>query len=97
MQNSKLPRIGVVLLLFLCFSGMYAFTVPELDMFQFAKDYGASASLWSEAFRYGNGRLLGNFVGFFFARHYAWAFLLMAVCMTAMAPRSLIRYTLRCA
>ena len=84
MQKAKfIPRLGTAAFLFLCFCGMYAFTVPELDMFQFAKDYRASASLWSEAFRYGNGRLLGNVTGFFFARHYAWAFLCMAVCMTA--------------
>ena len=81
-KHNIIHRLCIAAGLFLGFVGMYAFTVPELDMFQFAKDYGASASLWSEAFRYGNGRLLGNVTGFFFARHYAWAFLCMAVCMT---------------
>ena len=76
-------RAGAVALLFLCFCGMYCLTVPELDVFLFAQDYGASASLLADACRYGNGRLLGNWFGFFFSLRYAYAFLLMAGSMTA--------------
>ena len=63
---------------------MYVLTVPELDVFLFAKDYGTSSSLLADACSYGNGRLLGNWFGFFFSLHYAYAFLLMAGGMTAL-------------
>ena len=82
-QNAHVIRLLLYALIFLCFAGMFFFIVPQSDVLLFAHDGGSDAfGALETAFTYGNGRLLGNWVGMFFAHHFLWAFLPLAGCLT---------------
>ena len=74
-----LPYAGI----WLAFAGMFFFIVPQSDVLLFAHDprTGVSGAL-EAAYTYGNGRLLGNWVGMFFSHRFVWAFLPIACCLT---------------
>lgn len=71
------------LLLFLCFIAMYFFVVPDSDVIFFSRDYENSfTSIFSSAVNYGNGRYLGNILGFFSAFYFSWSFSFIALVLT---------------
>ena len=68
---------------FLGFCMMYIFIVPISDTFFFARDYENSISSFVEnALNYGNGRFIGNAIGFAFSHRFLYAFLLIAATLT---------------
>ena len=73
------------LITFLGFSAMYFFTTPDTDVFMFSRDYENSiSSIIYNALHYGNGRLLGNIIGFVFSMNFSYAFLVVAITLTLM-------------
>lgn len=71
------------ILIFIGFIGMYFFIIPDSDIFFFSRDYENSiGSFISNSLNYGNGRFLGNFIGFAFAHSFIFGFAFIAFVMT---------------
>ncbi len=71
------------ILTFLGFIGMYFFITPCSDIYFFTRDYENSVSSFiTNALYYGNGRFIGNFLGFASANYFILGFLIIAVVMT---------------
>ena len=71
------------LLTFLGFAAMYFFLIPDSDVFFFSRDYEKSiSSVLHNALYYGNGRLLGNIIGFGFSMNFLYSFLVVSVTLT---------------
>lgn len=71
------------IILFFGFAAMSLFEIPTSDIFFFTHDYENSiGSFISNALHYGNGRFLGNVLGFAFAHWFTYAFIVVAVTMT---------------
>lgn len=72
------------LITFLGFSAMYFFILPDTDVFLFSRDYENNiSSIFNNALHYGNGRLLGNMIGFAFSMNFFYAFLVVSITLTA--------------
>lgn len=73
------------ILIFIGFIGMYFFIIPDSDIFFFSRDYENSiGSFISNSLNYGNGRFLGNFIGFAFAHNFIFGFAFIALVMTVL-------------
>lgn len=71
------------ILTLICFAGMYFFITPCSDIWFFTRDYENSVSSFiTNALNYGNGRFIGNFLGFASANYFVLGFLIIAVVMT---------------
>lgn len=65
-------KAALYLLAFVGFAMSYLFTYPQYDVPIFCRDFsGDFISVVKEAVFYGNGRFLGNVLGFYFAHHFA--------------------------
>ena len=74
-MNDKKKSIAVLaamyLTVFIGFVLSYLFTYPQYDVLIFTKDFGGSFSeIIRESLFYGNGRFLGNVIGFWFSHHF---------------------------
>lgn len=71
------------ILTFIGFIGMYFFIIPDSDIIFFSRDYENSVgSFITNSLNYGNGRFLGNFIGFALAHNFFFGFLYIAAVMT---------------
>lgn len=71
------------LIAFVGFITMYFFIVPDSDAIYFSRDYEKTiSSILYNALHYGNGRLLGNIIGFTFSQYFISAFLIIAIALT---------------
>lgn len=67
------------LIIFVGFALSYMFTYPQYDVLLFTRDFkGDIQNVLSEALYYGNGRLLGNILGFYFSHHFTAAIFVTA-------------------
>ena len=71
------------LFVFLGFALSYMFTYPQYDVLIFTRDYESGfLTILNEAVHYGNGRLLGNVLGFYFSHHFTAAIFVTAFFLT---------------
>lgn len=71
------------IILFFGFAAMSLLEIPTSDIFFFTHDYENSiGSFISSSLNYGNGRFLGNALGFAFSHWFTYAFIVVAVTMT---------------
>lgn len=71
------------LIIFVGFALSYMFTYPQYDVLLFTRDFkGDIQSVLSEALYYGNGRFLGNILGFYFSHHFTAAIFVTAFFLT---------------
>lgn len=70
---------------FLLFSLMYFFILPQVDVFLFARAIdGSIADTVRYSLYYGNGRLLGNIIGVFFSYHFEFAWIIVSLFLTSL-------------
>ncbi len=85
MKKSRIITFAQYIIMFCGFALMYFFMLPNSDVFFFSADYkNVLPDLFNNALNYGNGRLLGNFIGFFFSLNFTYAFILLALMLTAL-------------
>lgn len=85
MNKSKSVVLSSVqyLIIFCGFALSYMFTYPQYDVLLFTRDFnGDIHSILNEALYYGNGRLLGNILGFYFSHHFTAAIFVTAFFLT---------------
>lgn len=71
------------IIIFVGFVLSYMFTYPQYDVLLFTRDFkGDIRSVLSEAVYYGNGRFLGNVLGFYLSHHFTAAFFVTAFFLT---------------
>lgn len=82
-MTKKRTAIFEYFLAFIGFIGMYFFITPDSDIFFFSRDYENSiGSFIGNSLNYGNGRFLGNFLGFAFSHNFIFGFAFIAAVMT---------------
>ena len=82
-QKQLLVSCVSYIFVFLGFALSYMFTYPQYDVLIFTRDYdGNFLNILSEAIHYGNGRLLGNVLGFYFSHHFTAAIFVTAFFLT---------------
>ncbi len=82
MNKSKSVILSSVII-FIGFAISYMFTYPQYDVLLFTRDFkGDIHSVLSEALYYGNGRFLGNVLGFYFSHHFTAAIFATAFFLT---------------
>lgn len=78
-QNNRLIKFleySLILVVLLC---MFFFMLPQSDIFWFSRQTESDLnSVFNGALYYGNGRLIGNFIGMFFSHNFQYAFILVA-------------------
>lgn len=88
LERKKSNFFVCAVLYFLVFAGFsvsYLFTYPQYDVPIFVRDFGGGFfDVVREALFYGNGRLLGNILGFYFAHHFVASSFVTAFFLTAM-------------
>lgn len=71
------------IIIFIGFALSYMFTYPQYDVLLFTRDFkGDMVSVLHEALFYGNGRFLGNVLGFYFSHHFTAAIFVTAFFLT---------------
>lgn len=71
------------IIVFIGFALSYMFTYPQYDVLLFTRDFkGDIVSVLREALYYGNGRFLGNVLGFYFSHHFTAAIFVSAFFLT---------------
>ena len=71
------------IIIFIGFALSYMFTYPQYDVLLFTRDFnGDIVSVLREALYYGNGRLFGNILGFYFSHHFTAAIFVTAFFLT---------------
>lgn len=82
-HNSAISSTIQYLLVFLGFTLSYTFTYPQYDVLIFTRDFsGNFVNILREALYYGNGRFLGNVLGFYFSHHFTAAIFVTAFFLT---------------
>lgn len=82
MNKTKSVVLSSVII-FIGFALSYMFTYPQYDVLLFTRDFkGDIHSVLSEALYYGNGRFLGNVLGFYFSHHFTAAIFVTAFFLT---------------
>lgn len=71
------------IIIFIGFVLSYMFTYPQYDVLLFTRDFnGNMTGVLHEALFYGNGRFLGNVLGFYFSHHFTAAIFVTAFFLT---------------
>ncbi|HAS37168.1 MAG TPA: hypothetical protein DCS04_00875, partial [Ruminococcaceae bacterium] len=82
-RSSAISSTIQYLLVFLGFALSYTFTYPQYDVLIFTRDFsGNFVNVLREALYYGNGRFLGNVLGFYFSHHFTAAIFVTAFFLT---------------
>lgn len=82
-RSSAVSSTIQYLLVFLGFALSYTFTYPQYDVLIFTRDFsGNFLNVLREALYYGNGRFLGNVLGFYFSHHFTAAIFVTAFFLT---------------
>ncbi|MEE1246979.1 MAG: hypothetical protein UHL70_06930 [Acutalibacteraceae bacterium] len=82
-QKSNIISCVSYIFVFLGFALSYMFTYPQYDVLIFTRDYESGfLTILNEAIHYGNGRLLGNVLGFYFSHHFTAAIFVTAFFLT---------------
>ena len=82
-QKQTLVSCVSYIFVFLGFALSYMFTYPQYDVLIFTRDYESGfLTILNEAIHYGNGRLLGNVLGFYFSHHFTAAIFVTAFFLT---------------
>lgn len=82
-RSSAVSSTIQYLLVFLGFALSYTFTYPQYDVLIFTRDFsGNFVNVLREALYYGNGRFLGNVLGFYFSHHFTAAIFVTAFFLT---------------
>ena len=82
-RSSAISSTIQYLLVFLGFALSYTFTYPQYDVLIFTRDFsGNFVNVLREALFYGNGRFLGNVLGFYFSHHFTAAIFVTAFFLT---------------
>lgn len=82
-RSSAVSSTIQYLLVFLGFTLSYTFTYPQYDVLIFTRDFsGNFVNVLREALYYGNGRFLGNVLGFYFSHHFTAAIFVTAFFLT---------------
>lgn len=82
-MKKKSISIFEYLFIFIGFAAISLLEVPTSDIFFFSHDYENSiGSFVSNSLCYGNGRFLGNFLGFAFAHWFTYSFVFVAAVLT---------------
>lgn len=82
-QKQMIVSCVSYIFVFLGFALSYMFTYPQYDVLIFTRDYESGfLTILNEAIHYGNGRLLGNVLGFYFSHHFTAAIFVTAFFLT---------------
>ena len=82
-KNSVILSSVQYIIIFIGFALSYMFTYPQYDALLFTRDFkGDFVSILREALLYGNGRFLGNVLGFYYSHHFTTAIFVTAFFLT---------------
>lgn len=82
-KSSAILQALLYLTVFVGFAVSYLFAYPQYDVMIFSRDVGNSiADAVGESLYYGNGRFLGNVLGFYFSNHFVESLFFTSLMMT---------------